>query len=429
MVMVILMISVVSMVMAQGASESNKVSSEPVEIRIFTRWSGASTNTDLMKSVIDELNQSSDRFVFIDESINEESAYMTKWRTDLATGNLPSVFQDRGINENVALAKEGLVADLSSLFSEQSAWSAGFGPGQLAGVTYDAFGVPGIYAVPVVRAVEVFFYNKSLFEKAGVTVPKTYAEFEQVIDKLAASGVIPWGVGGSDTWRLVHIWNGLFYKLNGVDGALALANREMDYTDPKVIRVLEEMVKLYERGAFGKGSDFIGNSYEVEKSLLFNEQAAMVFNGTWLIGELQDSNIADEIGVFALPGFTEYPQWAGHGVEYPNHLMVNGQLNDLEKEGAYEFIRAFTSKATMTSLAQRGGIPARADVDLSTLDDQIFIETIESTRDWTAAGIDVHAYDSNTEIGARIGAALTGLFLGRTPTEVATELQKIAESK
>lgn len=407
---------------AGGQSEAGSVD-QPTEVRVFTRWSGAEAMAPLVESAIETLNQSQSAYVYVNASINEQEAYMSRWRTDLATGNLPAIFQDRGINENVGLAESGLLSELSDLFAEEE-MARGYGPAQLSGVVFDDFGYEGIYGVPITNAVEVFFYNRRIFEEAGVSVPETYGEFLETIEGLREYGVTPWGVGGSDTWRIVHVWNGLFYKFNGVDGAIALAEREMSYTDPEVVRVLDEMVRLEEMGAFAE--DFIGNSYDIEKARFFNGESAMVFNGSWLIGEVLASPIAEDVGIFVMPPMEEHPEWAGHGVAYSNEIMVSGLLDAVEREGALEFVRLFASQEYQTRLAELGNIPVRSDVDLSAVEtSSLFNEAVEDTRVWTRTGPDVHAFDTVTEIGARIGSLLSGLFLGESSENVAARIAEI----
>ena len=48
-------------------------------------------------------------------------------------------------------------------------------------------------------------YNKEIFEKHGISVPKTYAEFKAACDKIKAAGITPIYEPISDGWHHV-LW-------------------------------------------------------------------------------------------------------------------------------------------------------------------------------------------------------------------------------
>lgn len=59
------------------------------------------------------------------------------------------------------------------------------------------------WAMPYARSTPLFYYNKSVWEKAGLPdrAPKTWAEFDQWAPKIqAASGVTPLGLGKGNSW-------------------------------------------------------------------------------------------------------------------------------------------------------------------------------------------------------------------------------------
>ena len=63
------------------------------------------------------------------------------------------------------------------------------------------------YALPFSVGVVGFWYNKMLFEKAGITSPPaTMDEFYAAVDKLEAAGIAPVSVGAGDKWPAAHYW-------------------------------------------------------------------------------------------------------------------------------------------------------------------------------------------------------------------------------
>ena len=70
---------------------------------------------------------------------------------------------------------------------------------------------------PLGLNVEGFWYNKDLFEQAGVEVPTTWDEFDAVLEKLDAAGIQPMSTGGSDKWLATRLINAYAVRTMGND--------------------------------------------------------------------------------------------------------------------------------------------------------------------------------------------------------------------
>jgi len=93
------------------------------------------------------------------------------------------------------LAATGKLTDLTSI------WNADVQKGWINDALRPYYTYQGkVYALPLTNANWVVFYNKKVFAKAGVSVPKTYADFEAAAAKLKASGVTPIWTGQADQW-------------------------------------------------------------------------------------------------------------------------------------------------------------------------------------------------------------------------------------
>lgn len=58
------------------------------------------------------------------------------------------------------------------------------------------------WAVPYARSTPLFYYNKSVWKKAGLPdrAPKTWAEFDEWAPKIAATSITPLGLGKGTSW-------------------------------------------------------------------------------------------------------------------------------------------------------------------------------------------------------------------------------------
>ncbi len=63
------------------------------------------------------------------------------------------------------------------------------------------------YALPFTFGIEGFWYNKDLFEQAGIDgAAETLDELKDAIEKLTDVGVTPIAVGAGDQWPAAHWW-------------------------------------------------------------------------------------------------------------------------------------------------------------------------------------------------------------------------------
>src|SRR4051794_19065326 len=142
-------------------------------------------------------------------------------KTRLATGEMSDVFfYNSGsllqalhpTDTLVDISKEPFIANIQDVFLPTVSQN-----GQIFGVPFGTIMGGGV------------LYNKKVFEKYGITVPKTWAEFEANNDKLKAAGMPPVLQTYGDTWT-----SQLFVLADYYNVAQANPNFAADYTANKV---------------------------------------------------------------------------------------------------------------------------------------------------------------------------------------------------
>ena len=411
-------------VFAAGQNETNGDNGdEAITIRVLTRYSGSDPDVPIWEEAKSEFMAANPGIIIQDDSVNQEAAYNNKLKTDIATGNLPNFFYDPGVVSWVKYAENGLIMDVSEMM-EDAAWYEGMVDGAFEMWNFSEYGVPGYYGVPYAMAPEVIVYNKELFARAGIeTPPETMDELYIAIDKLNAIGVTPWSCGAKSTWRSGHIHNYLLYKWAGVETAVALGARTARWTDPEVVQSLQFLKDLKERGAFM--DNFEGIDYDMEKTYFFNEQSAMILNGSWFIGDCISSDIADKLGTFPFPYFAEKPQFRGHVVNFPQGFYVKGDMEDAEREATLAFLKYFISKEIQTQrVAMNQTVTSRRDIDFSEIDlSELYLGYTETLANATMLGGDSFNYDPLSSMQDRTRNSIVGMLLSRSAQEAAEEIQ------
>ncbi len=413
-------------VFASGEQESagtDKAAGEKVTIRTLTRFSGTDATTPIWQLAIKEFMEKNPNIKVEDESVNQEAAYNNKLKTDMATGNLPNVFYRPGVVSLVKLAENGIIMNVDEMMKDKE-WFDGFINGTFEVWNFESYGVEGHYGVPYSIAPEVMLYNTELFSNAGIgDTPATMDDLYVVIDKLKGSGVIPWACGAKSTWRAGHIHNYLLYKWAGVETAVKIGTREKKWTDPEVVQSLAYLKDLKARGAFAK--NFEGMDYDMEKIQFFTEEAAMMLNGSWFVGDCINSDIHDKIDVFGFPYFKEKPQFKGHAVNFPQGFQLNGKMEGDEKEATIKFVKFFTGNYMQTKMVEQiQRMSARKDIDTSDMElSHVFKGYTEVLNSAEMLGGDSFDYDPLSSMMDRSRNSIIGMLLGNTPREAAEEIQ------
>ncbi len=141
------------------------------------------------------------------------------------------------------------------------------------------------YFVPLTQHYVGFFYNKRLFERHGVTAPKTWPEFLDVCATLKAKGVIPIALGARDKWPAQFWFDLLLLRTAPYTFRQDLMAGRASYTDAKVNAVFALWADLIAKGYFNstpKPNELAWDSGANE--LVYNGLAAMTLMGSWEIG-------------------------------------------------------------------------------------------------------------------------------------------------
>ena len=125
---------------------------------------------------------------------------LTKLDAAFQSGDAPDIYMERGGGELADHVEAGLTKDLS----ESSADMISELGGSVAGWQVDG----KTYALPFSVGVVGFWYNKDLFEQAGITEMPDHAgtRCTTSIDQLKAAGIEPISVGAGDKWPAAHYW-------------------------------------------------------------------------------------------------------------------------------------------------------------------------------------------------------------------------------
>lgn len=189
------------------------------------------------------------------------------------------------------------------------------------------------FCMPVASVIHGFLYNKNIFRKLNLQVPKTEAEFFSVLEAVKKNGAyVPLALGTADKWEATQT---VFTNIgpnywHGEEGRKALIAGNAKFIDPQFLAVFEYEAKL---GAYlSKFSST--QSYSDSQKLFAAGRAAVYPMGSWDISYF--NQIADlELGVFAPP-----VRASGDKCFILDHMDIGIGINKKtkNKNDAYQFL-------------------------------------------------------------------------------------------
>lgn len=149
----------------------------------------------------------------------------------------------------------------------------------------------------------VMLYNKTMFEELGITeFPTTYEGLKDACEKIAATGVTPWFIAGSEGWVQALA----FFQVGGVYEEAtpglyeALNNNTATFADnEKMLEVLEQFKELSDLGYFGE--DWIGATNANIENDFVDRKIAMAMQNPGEISAIQEAGGTDEYGLAIIP--------------------------------------------------------------------------------------------------------------------------------
>jgi multiple sugar transport system substrate-binding protein len=282
------------------------------------------------------------------ETVDLGSAdYMTVLGTQLSGGADFDVVCVKDIPGYANLVRQNRLEPLNSYIKAKGIDAS------LYGGTTEQIAVNGeVYALPFRSDFWLIFYNKDLFDAAGVPYPSNDITLDEY-DALARKVTL--GSGANKTYGAhYHTWRSAVQLFGILDGKNTIVDGTYDFLTPYYERVLKEQ------------DDGIVQSYAALKTsgthysgAFFNSQIAMLNMGTWFIATQIDKVKTGE-SLSKNWGLAKYPHPAGvpAGTTLGTITSIAVNRNSAKKDAALDFMRFVSGPEGAAILAKLGTIPA-----------------------------------------------------------------------
>lgn len=325
-----------------GGSAAEPPAAETVTLKM-TAWDVATT--PYWQAVIDAYEaQNPNVKVELVEISSQE--YQDKLNVMLSGGDTTDILTVKDIPGYSAMLTRNQIVPLNSYIEADGIDLSAFS-GAAEELTYG----DQIYALPFRSDIWILYYNKDLFDAAGVPYPDndlTWAEYEQLARQLTS------GEGADKVYGTHHhTWRSTVQLATVQDGANTVIANDYTFMKPiyDMITSLQNDGVIMDFGSLKAGSLHYSGVFQ-------NQQTAMLPMGSWFIGTMIKSDAAGDTnfnwGVAKFP----HPEGVEAGTTAGTLTSLAINSNSANKDAAWDFIKFYTGPEGAKVLASTGNLPA-----------------------------------------------------------------------
>lgn len=210
-------------------------------------------------------------------------------------------------------------------------------------------------SMPSFIAYVTMYYNKDIFAKYNLDVPKSWEELEKISRVLAENGVTPIAVGGNGDFDRYWMLQAMAASLAS-DVLTNIVNGEENIDFTNLGFTFDAYKDFAAKGYFGKNVSAIdGNG---AKLAFTNGQAAIMADGTWNANTYKETNL--NIGTFALPGL-DGKTYAQTGPFNGNTYAISSKTKHPKE--AVKYLKFLNSREAQQIMADETGlVPMLPDI-------------------------------------------------------------------
>ena len=260
--------------------------------------------------------------VTVEWNLFDHEGYKQSIRNFLTT-DAPDVANWYAGNRMRPFVKAGLFEDVSDIWDD-SGWQDGALTGSMAHAKKSMTIAGRQWGVPYTYYQWGVYYRKDIFEKMGIAVPTTWADFVAACAKLKAGGVTPITIGSKYLWTTAGVFDYLNLRTNGYEFHMDLALGKVPYTDPRVQATFDKWDELVKPGYFIE--NHAAYSWQEALTPMVKGEAAMYVMGNFAVAPLREAGLTDDqLGFFQFPEITPGIPMAEEAPTDTIHIPANAK--------------------------------------------------------------------------------------------------------
>ena len=314
---------------------------------ITLKWAMWGYNTEPYYQPIIEAYEAKNPGVEIEYVDLGSSDYETMLPTQLTAGADFDVFSVKSIPQYTALIGKGNMAKLNDMVADSDVDTSAYS-GLVDEITVDG----NLYALPFRSDFWLVYYNKDLFDNAGLDYPTndmTFDEFDALSQQVSS------GFGANKVYgSIFHTWRSTVQLAGIMDGKHTLADGNYDFLEFAYERALkmqnEKVVPSY---------GFLKTTKTHYSGPFYNGQLAMLPMGSWFIGQHiakieSGESEATNWGMVKYP----HPEGVAPGTTASTVTSIAVNSESEQQAAAFDFAKFVAGPEGAAIIAEYGNMPA-----------------------------------------------------------------------
>jgi multiple sugar transport system substrate-binding protein len=296
---------------------------------------------DAFQKVIDGFNQSQSKYQVSQETVGWDTAYQ-RVTAQIQSGQVPDMVEAIPAFFTT-IRSTGKLPPATTVFNKLASDYKFLEP-YVAQYRWDN----EVWAVPTWGMVEVTFYNKALFKKAGVEFPTTWSETLAAAKALTKDGVYGYVGPAGGTFNGLQVQ----YTFMEAAGAGNIYDEQCKpiIDNPQTVKAFEFYKELLGYSAPDSGSygwAEVANAFVAQKAAMITYKGDPI--GTWssVSGDVYGQNAGldpADLGIGVIPKPDTGPS-TDTSLSYSNGIMVM-TADPARQEGIYQFLKYFLEPNT-----------------------------------------------------------------------------------
>ena len=298
--------------------------------------------------------------------------------------------------------------------------------GALAQASYNG----KIYAVPVSNiAVAGVYYNKTIFEKFGLEVPKTVSELEKVCDTLLENGITPFALANGSKWTGSMYFQLLAARKGGLEPFQKAAAGKGSFEDECFKYAGEKIQEWVKKGYFPDGFNSMSEDDGQAAALFYQEKAAMYLIGSWKTANFKTdtedagSDLYDRIGWFSFPAIDGSNADPSIMCGTLGDQFISFNCTGEKLDAAFEMATYLSSEETVKLMIDEGRIPPVKGID-DTISNPLSKDILNAANKASAVQLWYDQYLSPSVANAHLNGNQEVFGLTKTPEEANAMMQE-----
>ena len=323
-------------VSSDAGVSNEEVSFDGMTLYFWNAYTGS--DGDILREYVEEFNETNEYGITVEMDIMPGDTFNQKLPQSISTDTAPDVVL-WGYDALGSYVEEGAFAPLDDYWEKGNVPKDDFYSSIL-----ELYNIDGVqYQIPFVAyGASYYYWNKDLFEAAGLDPEKPGETWEEVMENAkkitdASNNIYGIGVPSGD-YQLTHAMIvGKGY------GWYDEETNTSDLAEPEVMEVFQMLQKVVQEDK-SSPANVTGNEYD---TLFANGQIGQYFNGPWLLNAIRESGV--NFGVTVLP---EGPVSLGS-----TGFAIPSTVSEERKLAVYKFIDYMMSEEKVKDWSLKHGFP------------------------------------------------------------------------